>query len=149
MSVDNVEVFAIPDSLTERINSALASGLPMLLAYVNAAGQARLSFRGSIYQYSPDQLALWIRDPEGGLLTALPANPKLTLLYRDPAARTTVTFYGRGRVETDPTAATAIYDAIPEQEQKADPERKGRALIVDLDQIQGRTADGPLNLKRG
>jgi hypothetical protein len=33
--------------------------------------------------YSDDQLAMWLRDAEGGLTKALATNPKVALMYRD------------------------------------------------------------------
>jgi hypothetical protein len=146
---DNAPVgLAISDDLAEKINHALVNSLPMVVAYVNGSNQARLSFRGSTQVHSADQLAIWVRDPEGGLLGAIPSNPNLTLMYRDPATRTTIFFYGRGHVADDSATRDNVYTSSPEQEQKADPDKKGKALIVDLDLIQGRTPEGPLNLTR-
>ena len=142
------DTFAIPEALVGRVNSALADGLPMVLAYVNATNQARLSFRGSTHVHGDDQLAIWVRDPEGGLLKALGANSQLTMMYRDPATRTTVFFYGNGHVEDAPELRERVYNESPEQEQKADPDKKGKPLVIDLHQIQGRTPDGPVNLTK-
>lgn len=148
MSDNSPQAFAIDDALAERVNTALASSLPMLIAYVNADQQARLSFRGSIFVHGPQQLALWARDPEGGITKGIAGNPKVTVMYRDPAARTTIFFYGRASKVDDAALRDQIYEAIPEPEQKADPDRKGNAIVVDLDQIQGRGPDGPINLVR-
>lgn len=142
------EDFAISDELAGLVNGAFGSGKPILIGYVNADQVARLSFRGSVHVHSGDQLALWARDPEGGLLRALPSNPNLTLMYRDPETRTTIFFYGKAHAESDAALRDSVYAAIPEPEQKADPERKGSPVIVDVHQIQGRTADGPVNLSR-
>lgn len=139
---------AISAELAERINTSFTSGLPMLIAYVNAESQAKLSFRGSTHVHSDDQLAVWVRDPEGGILNAIGSNNKVTLMFRDPATRTTIFFYGRAHVEDDQATRDRVYDESPEAERNADPDRKGKPLIVDLDQIQGRTPDGPLNLTR-
>lgn len=138
----------IGDDLAAKINSSLADGLPILIAYVNGENQARLSFRGSAHVHSSDQLALWARNPEGGLLANIAANPKVTLLYRDPASRTMVFFYGRASVADDEATRNAVYDASPEPERNADPDKKGSAVIIDLDQVQGRNAEGPINLTR-
>ena len=81
---------AISDELGSRIDSALADGLPILVAYVNGEGQARLSFRGSVHVHSADQLVFWARRPEGGVIDGIAANPKLTIMYRDPSTRTTM-----------------------------------------------------------
>jgi hypothetical protein len=139
---------AISDELGSRIDSALADGLPILVAYVNGEGQARLSFRGSAHVHSADQLVFWARRPEGGVIDGIAANPKLTLMYRDPSTRTTIFFYGRAHKATDQAEIDRIYNESAEPERNADPEKKGAGVVIDLDLIQGRTPDGPLNLER-
>jgi hypothetical protein len=146
---DTAAGLALSEELSQRINSAFTDGLPMLIAYVNTEGQARLSFRGSLHAHSADQLAFWARDPEGGATKALEANPKMTVMFRDPATRTTIFFYGRGHVENDQATRDRVYDESPEAERNADAEKKGHPVIIDLDTVQGRTPDGPINLSRG
>ena len=138
----------ISTEVTEAVNNALATMNPILLSYVDASGQPHLSFRGTTQVYSDDQLALWARDAHGGLPSALPNNPKVALLYRNPETRSMYVFSGRGRVESADDVRTHVFDASPEREQQADPDRKGVAIIVDLDTIEGRTADGPFKLTR-
>lgn len=139
---------ALSDELAERINTAFTSGLPMLVAYVNGDGQARLSFRGSMHVHSADQLAFWARDREGGVTNALAANNKVTVMYRDPGTRTTIFFYGRASVAPDAATRDRCYDESPEAERNADAEKKGHGILIDLDVVQGRTPDGPVNLTR-
>src|SRR5687767_3797563 len=85
----------LTDELRTAINGALANGTPVVVAYVDERGQPRLSFRGSTQVFGDDQLAIWARNPEGGLLRALAANPRVTLLYRNPQPRLLLTFEGR------------------------------------------------------
>jgi hypothetical protein len=139
---------ALSDELTSKINSSLADGFPILVAYVNGEGQARLSFRGSAHVHSADQLGFWARKAEGGVAEGIASNPNVTLMYRDPSTRTTIFFYGKGHVATDQATTDRLYDESPEPERNADPEKKGVGIIVDLDVVQGRTPDGPLNLTR-
>lgn len=145
---DTAAGLVLSDELTSKINSSFADGLPILVAYVNADGQARLSFRGSLHAHTADQLAFWARDPEGGVTKGIEANPKMTVMYRDPASRTTIFFYGRGHVDNDPATRDRVYDESPEAERNADAEKKGHPVIIDLDTVQGRTPDGPINLSR-
>jgi len=141
-----------PIRLTEEmraaIDGALANGTPVVVAYVDERGQPRLSFRGSTQVFGEDQLAVWARNPEGGLVRALAANPRVSLLYRNPQPRMLLTFEGRGRI--DPTEATRrrVYERAPEVERTADPERRGVALIVDLDRVTGVTPEGRLAMQR-
>ena len=91
--------------LTDQIKGALGdpfgSGNFAIISYVDEGGQPNLSFRGSIHAHSDNQLALWARNPEGGLLKALKQNGgkgKVGIIYRNPNpdARAMLTFKGTG-----------------------------------------------------
>jgi predicted pyridoxine 5'-phosphate oxidase superfamily flavin-nucleotide-binding protein len=128
------------------INKASAIKCPLLLSYVDASGQPSLSFRGSVSAFSDDQLAMWLRDAEGGFSKAIATNPKVALMYRDNSPSGGMFhFQGRARVTTDPQERKKIFDAAPENERNHDLEMEGGAVIVDLDFMQGfvgRTPDG-------
>ncbi len=130
------------------IDGALDNGTTMIAAYVDVDGQPQLSFRGTTQAYGADGLALWIRDPEGGLVRALAHNPRLTFWYFDPATRTHYQIQGRGRVDHDEGVRTTVFDRSPEREQRFDPERRGVAVVVDVDRVTGRGPDGPVNMRR-
>ena len=140
---------ALTDVIRQAIDGALANGTPVVVAYVDGEGQPHLSLRGSVQVYSSDQLAMWIRNPQGGILAALPGNPHLALFYRDPASRTSYQFHGRGWVDSSEAARQTVFDNTPEVERNFDPQRKGVAVIVDLDRVEGRNAAGPLVMERG
>jgi hypothetical protein len=128
----------LTDEIKSVINSAFTSGKPILWAYVDPDGQPSLSFRGSTYAYSDNQLALWIRNPEGGLLKALNSgNNRITAMYRDPETRANIQFRGKGRLENSDATREKVYNSIPEAEQNADREKKGQPLIIDLDRVDG------------
>ncbi len=130
------------------VDGALDNQTPMLIAYLDGAEQIHLSFRGTIQAYSDDQLALWARDPDGGLPKNIGARPKVTLFYHDPASRTSYTFYGLARVTPEPAARTAIFENSHPREQQADYRRHGVAIVVDLDKVEGRGPGGRLLMLR-
>jgi len=130
------------------VDGALDNQTPMLIAYVDADEQIHLSFRGTIQAHSDDQLALWARDPGGGLPRHIGARPKVTLFYHDPASRTSYTCYGRARVVSDAATRDAIFTKSHPREQQADFRRRGVAIVVDLDKVEGRDAGGRLLLLR-
>jgi predicted pyridoxine 5'-phosphate oxidase superfamily flavin-nucleotide-binding protein len=121
------------------INNAFTSGKPVLVAYVDEDGQPSLSFRGSTQAYSDNQLAIWVRNPEGGLQKALEKNPRISLMYRDPTpeSRSMLQFKGTARREANETERNTVYDNAPEPERNADREKKGFALIIDLEKVDG------------
>lgn len=142
----------MPLLLTEEIkgavNGAFDNATPMLIAYSDSGGEIHLSFRGTIQAYSADQLALWARDPGGGLPRHIATRPKVTLFYRDPATRISYTFYGRAHVEDEPAARAVIFDNSHPRERQMDFRRRGVAIVVDLDKIEGRGPGGRILMMR-
>jgi hypothetical protein len=137
----------LPDLVRGLVNGALANGTPLCVAYTDASGQPVQSLRGSTQVYGDTQLCIWVRNPSGGLVTAMQGpNRRVSLLYRDSKTRTTLIFQGQGRVETDPAVRARVYDLAPEVEQNHDPARRGAALVIDITQLQGTTVRGPVRL---
>jgi hypothetical protein len=136
------------ETIANAVNHALEEGKPVVVAYVDEEGQPRLSFRGSTQVYSPTQLAIWVRNPEGGLQRALQKNPRISLLYRSAEPRMTLNFMGRGHIESSEEVRKKVYESAPQAEQNADKERKGLALIIDLDRVTGVVPGQPINMQR-
>jgi hypothetical protein len=130
----------LPSALKETINSALAHGRMMSVAYVSPEGRPELSFRGSVQAYSDTELAIWVRNPAGGIVHAVTGgHPHISLLYGELGAQSKafVTFRGRGRVDSSESVRLKVYDDSPEAERNLDKDRKGVALIIDLDSVDG------------
>ena len=124
-------------ALKQLIDNALATRHPMLIAYTDESGQPVLSFRGSLQTFSDDQLALWVRNAQGGMLRALQRTPKVALMYRDEDSKATYQFQGRARVTTDETERQRVYKASAAVEQAHDFAQLGVAVIIDLDRVEG------------
>jgi hypothetical protein len=127
----------LPDEIRARINGALMAGHPLLLAVVDEAGKPRLSYRGSLQVCGDDQFGFWARNAGGTTLGGLKKNPHVALMYRDPALPAILQFAGRARVTEDAAERARVFESAPEFEQRQDPERKGVAVIIDLDQVEG------------
>jgi len=137
-------------ALKDTVNTALARGRMMSVAYVSPEGRPELSFRGSVQAYSDAQLAIWVRNPEGGILKAVTSgHPHIVLLYGEINAQSKafVTFRGRGHVDSSESARRKVYDDSPEIERNMDKERKGIALIIDLDSVDGFFAGNVLQMR--
>lgn len=139
----------LADDIKNAVNGALDNGTPVLIGYTDDARQIHLSFRGTVQAYGDDALALWAREPGGGLPRNIAERPQVTLLYHDPARRVTYSFYGRARVEHDPAARTRIFESSHPREQQMDFRRRGVAIVVDLDKVEGRDSGGRFLLARG
>lgn len=128
--------------IKDLVNAALASGNPILFAAVDKDRKPVLSFRGSTQVYSDDQLGFWLRNTGGGTVEAIKQNPNVAFMYRS-ATTPLLQFKGRARIATDPTERKKVFETAPEREQQSDPERKGIAVIVDLDAVEGVLSFGP------
>ncbi|HEV2310508.1 MAG TPA: pyridoxamine 5'-phosphate oxidase family protein, partial [Acidimicrobiia bacterium] len=138
----------LPAEVRDDVNGALVNGTPVVVAYVDAGGAPHLSLRGSTQANGDDRLALWIRDPGGGLLRAIAERPILALFYRDGGRGRTYQFTGRARVAEDAATRDAVYAGQPEAERNLDPYQRGVAVIVDLDSVEGIGAAGRFRLER-
>ena len=128
----------LTDEMKEALDGALVNRTPVIMSYVDGGGQPHISYRGTVQVYSSDQLAVWARNPDGGLPNSVGAHPQVALLYRNPETRLSWQFLGRARIEEDEDARNVIFDASPEFERNQDPDRKGKALVIDIDKVVSR-----------
>jgi pyridoxine/pyridoxamine 5'-phosphate oxidase len=137
----------LSDEIKEHVNGALAAGNPMVMASVDDEGRPRLSFRGSVAVFSADQLGVWARNAEGQTANAIGSNPHVAFMYRSPAQRVILQFAGRARM-ADASERDQVYANAPEFEQRADPDKKGAGIIVDLDKVEGLLGIDPDGTRR-
>lgn len=133
----------LPQALRIMINGALEDRHPMLLAHVDSHGQPTLSFRGSLQVHGDDALSLWVRNPQGGFISAIRANPRVAMMYRNEQTKATYQLKGRARVADAATERQAVYDAAPQVERDHDFAMAGAAVIVALDSVEGYAGLGP------
>jgi len=141
--IEKLTEFNITADLRRIIDTAyVPNDRPIILAYVGPDGAAHVSFRGSTHFHSDTEIAIWARDPQGGLPGAIAHNPNVTLVYREPSpgggrSRAIINLRGRGRLSTDEAERRKVYETMPEVERVPDPEMKGVAVIVELESITG------------
>jgi hypothetical protein len=137
-------------AMKQAINTALETGRAIVVAYVDESGAPHLSFRGSTQAYSDTQLAIWVRNPQGRILTATKSNPSVALMYGnfDPSARGFMVFRGRARIDETAETRRRVYEQAPEGERNLDKERKGVPLIIDLDSVEGFFGGARLQMRR-
>jgi len=132
------------------VNSGFESGRALSIAYVDENGGPQLSYRGSTHAHSDTQLAIWVRNPQGRILESIRKNPLVALIYGnfDPASRGFMNFRGRARIDESADGRRRVYDESPEFERNQDKERKGVALIIDVDSVEGFFGGAVLKMKR-
>jgi hypothetical protein len=138
-------------ALKQLINTALERGRMLAVAYVGNDGHPEISFRGSLSAYSDSQLAIWVRNPEGGILKAVQnGHEHIVALYGELGAqsRAFVTFRGRGRIDTADEVRRTVYANTPSIERDLDKEQKGVPLIIDLDSVDGFFQGERLQMRR-
>lgn len=143
------EKLVLTDDMVRNVNGAFENGKPIVVAYVDDDEQPHLSFRGTTQAFSPDQLAMWIREPAGGILSNIERHPRVTLMYRDSSTKTTYLFAGRAHVQDDEETRRTVFENSPAREREKDPDRLGKALIVDLDTVQGSESERRFLMRRG
>lgn len=137
-------------ALQQLINSAFDRGHPLSLAYVDGQGRPELSFRGSLQTHGESALAIWVRNPEGGLLKAIRlGHVHLVAIYGEVSAqRSFLTFRGRGRIDDSPAQRQRVYSAAPARERDRDPQQRGVPLIIELDSVEGIFQGEMLQMRR-
>jgi hypothetical protein len=138
-------------ALKETINTALERGRMLSVAYVSPEGKPEISFRGSLQAYSDTQLAIWVRNPDSGILKAVRAgHADIAILYGElsPQSKAFLTFHGRGHIDNAEAVRRAVYGNAPKLEQDLDKEQKGIPLIIDLERVDGFFGGSMLQMRR-
>ncbi|MDP2327364.1 MAG: pyridoxamine 5'-phosphate oxidase family protein [Dehalococcoidia bacterium] len=128
----------LTDEWKQALNSAFVDGCPILWSSTGSDGQSALNFFGSTQTYSDHQLGIWMRTPDRGFLQRISENPKVSMMYRNPATRLVVQIHGEARRADDQETKDRVYNAAPEAEQKADAEKAGTAVIVEITRVVQR-----------
>ena len=130
------------------IDGAIERGPALVLGYVTEDGAPALSFRGSAQVHSADQLAVWARKRDEGLAQEVSARPRVTLLYysRDTPGAAYLSIRGRARLA--PELNDVVYERMVKVEQSLDPERRGVAVLIDVDVVDGFGAEGRFHQER-
>ena len=124
------------------IDGAVLRGHPLAVSFVRDDGSPSVSFRGGTYVRSPNQLAIWVRKRDSGLAAAIVERPRVSLVFLEPegpGARY-LAIEGRARVASE--LDEEVYGAIVDPERQQDPERKGVAVLVDVDSVTGAGSNG-------
>ena len=130
--------------MQHRFVNALNDGVAIVVGYVDKNGDPHVSPYGSVHAHSDNQLALWLRNPDGALIGGIARNAKVGVFYAQISTRTFFRIEGHARVTSDAADREKIFTSMHPFEQSGDPQRKGIAVIIDLDKIAGRKADGTM-----
>ena len=134
-----------PLKLTAEIKALIAgafdSGNVLVLAAVSEDHRPLLSFRGSTAVFDDERLSFWVRNNQGGTIEAIRHNSQVAMMYRSSTVPM-LQFSGRARIVESQSDRGRVFELSPQKEQAQDPERKGVAVIVELDKIFGVIGSG-------
>jgi predicted pyridoxine 5'-phosphate oxidase superfamily flavin-nucleotide-binding protein len=132
----------IPEKLIPHINGAFPANV-CLVGTVGADGVPQISPKGSVLVLDENTLAYWERGMRKAYAN-LKANPNVVVWYRNPELRASgvlpaggvARFYGKAEVIESGALRDQVWDKVVEPEKKADPERKGAAVVIKLDRAE-------------
>jgi hypothetical protein len=140
----------LSEDMKNAVNTAFERRKPVAISYVDETGAPQLSFRGSTQAYSDTALAIWVRNPDGRILASVKKNPAVALIYGDFRAdgRDFMILRGKARIDATDVARKRVYESAHAFEQGQDKDRKGHAMIVELDGVEGFFGGAVLKMKR-
>ena len=128
-------MITLDDDIRTRITKAIDDLIPVTVSYIDTRGKPHIAFYGSTHVYSQHQLAIWVRNPQGELPQTIAKHPYVAAIYGNIKDRVYITFEGRARLATDAAERARVYEGMHALEQKFDAERKGVAILVDLERV--------------
>ena len=139
----------LSEEMKKAVNTAFERRKPIVISYIEN-GAPKLSFRGRTQAYSDTALAVWVRMPDGPILDGVKKNPNVALIYGDfrTDGRDFMIFRGKARIDKSEAARKRVYEAAHPFEQGQDKDRKGNAMVVDLDSVEGFFGGALLKMKR-
>ncbi len=122
--------------------SAAADGVPCLVGTATKTGHPQISPKGSVAVFDERTLSFWERSFRSAA-AAIGQNPRVVVYYRNaaraaeiPYRSAAMRFHGSARiVDSGPERERAWELTIP-IEKKKDPDRKGVAVLIDVDRIE-------------
>jgi len=140
----------LTEAMQQAIDQAFESRRPMVISYVDEDNAPQLSYRGSTQVFSDSALAIWVRNPGGRILESIAKNPAVALLYGyfEPDDRGFMIFRGRARIDSSDAVRDRIYGKAHEFERNQDAERKGVAVVIELDSVDGFFGGNRLQMRR-
>lgn len=123
--------------MRELIDHAFEQGHYMLVATAGADGMPDVAFKGSLMAWDGEHLAFWER-AHGTTLRNLEENPKMAALYRNGERRLMWRFFGEAVLHREGPVRDGVMARTVAAELDRDPERKGVAVVMRIDQVVER-----------
>jgi len=123
---------------SEAINHALEEGTPCLLATADDAGYPDIAFKGSMMVFDKDNLAWWERSL-AEQIEQVAKNPHIVVLYRNTKEDRRIPhmrIYGDATLHRSGEMREQVMSRTIQRELDSDPERKGFAVVVQVNRVR-------------
>lgn len=128
--------------MAQLLDAALADGTPCLVGTATRDGRPQISPKGSVAVYDERTLCFWERSFRSSL-AHLRENPQVVVYYRNAARASempfrgaALRFHGTARAVEDPEIRERVWAKTIPAEQERDPEKKGTAILIDVELIE-------------
>jgi general stress protein 26 len=129
---------AIPKKLQPHIDAAFPAHW-LMMATVLEDGYPQISPRGSVQVYDDKRLSTWERGL-GRTAAEVRDGAKVTFFYSNLDLRAEgmafVRLYGVASVHRDGPVYERVWERLIEPERKLDPDRKGFAVLVEIERVE-------------
>ena len=125
----------LEEELRARIARAIDDLIPVTVSYIDTRGKPHIAFYGSTHVSGPSELAVWVRNPAGELPSTVGKNPYVAAIYGNIKERIYATFEGKARLAPAAADRERVFKGMHALEQKFDAERKGVAILIDLERV--------------
>jgi predicted pyridoxine 5'-phosphate oxidase superfamily flavin-nucleotide-binding protein len=128
--------------MRDLLAKALEDGTPCLVGTASRDGRPQISPKGSVAVYDDQTLCYWERSHRSSQ-ARLGENPRVVVYYRNPARAkenpyrsSAIRFHGTARIVTNGPERERAWELTNHEEQSKDPEKKGAAVLIDVDLIE-------------
>src|SRR5438876_10801561 len=117
------------------VDSALADGVPCIMATSDDGGLPDLALKGSVMVFDRDHLA-YLERSHGASVENLKRNPHVAILYRNSSKRiSSRRFYGVAEVHEAGAIREEIRARSVAREVEKDPDNRGIGVLIRIDRV--------------
>ncbi|MFM9969384.1 MAG: pyridoxamine 5'-phosphate oxidase family protein [Burkholderiales bacterium] len=128
--------------MRDLLASAADDGVPCLVGTASKDGHPQISPKGSLAVFDAHTLSFWERSFRSAA-AAISENPRVVVYYRNaaktaeiPYRSAAMRFYGSARIVDSGAERDRAWELTIPFEQERDPEKKGVAVLIDVDRIE-------------
>ena len=128
--------------MADLLAAALADGVPCLVGTASKDGRPQISPKGSLAVFDERTLCYWERSHRSSQ-SRLAENPRVVVYYRNarraseiPYRSAAMRFHGTARIVESGAERDRAWALTNAEEQGKDPERKGVAVLIDVDLVE-------------